>query len=126
MTLVEVLLAVAILAIVGVALLMALGGGLMGAIVAGERTIAESLARSQIEAIKNAQYDATPPYQYDKITNIPASYSINPNSDSIQAFPIDPGTGVESDSDTGLQKVIITIFRGEKQILQVKSYKGMR
>ncbi len=107
MTLVEVLLAIAILAIVGVAFLMALGGGLMGTIVADERTVAESLARSQLEAIKTAQYDATGDYE---LINRPPGYDISISIGSV---------------NTGLQKitVTVTIERTQKK-LQVETYKA--
>jgi len=55
-SLVEVLVAVAILAVIGVAFLSALSTGYMALVIADEDTVAESLTRTEFESIKNAGY----------------------------------------------------------------------
>ena len=58
-TLIEVLVALLILAIIGTGFLMALTIASKAIIIADERTTAESLARSQMEHAKNQDYSIT-------------------------------------------------------------------
>jgi len=55
-SLVEILVSVAILAVVGVAFLSALSTGYLALVLADEDTMAESLTRTEFENIRNANY----------------------------------------------------------------------
>ncbi len=117
-TLLEVLIGIAMLSLVVVAFLSGLTTSLQGTILADEQTVAESLGRTQLEAIKNSVYNDIPPYHYNKIANVPPGYDIN-----INVSPIDPETGTVNFTDTGLQRITITISRGNKQVLVVETFK---
>lgn len=125
MTLMEVLIAIAVLGVIAAAFLTALGGGLKGAIVADERTVAESLARSQLEAIRNAKYDDEFPYEYAKIDSIPDGYDM-----TVAVEPFNPITGSPDGNITDFQRIIVTVIRvsdGEpKKVLEVETYKEKR
>jgi len=121
MTIAEVLIALAIFAVVGVTFVSALGTNFKVLLVADQRTTAESLVKTQMEAINNAPYDSTPPYTYDKITGIPAGYDIN-----IAVALVNPETGAVSATDLGVQKVTVTITCQQHlppEVLVLESYK---
>lgn len=120
MTLMEVLIAIAVLGVIAAAFLTALGGGLKGAMVADERTVAESLARSQLEAIRNAKYDDESPYGYAKIDS-PRGYDV-----TIAVKLFDPLTGSPDAKVTDFQRIIVTVFRDNKTVLKVETYKVKR
>ncbi len=127
MTLMEVLIAVAVLGILGAAFMSTLGGGIKATVLADERTVAESLARTQMEAIRNAEYDDTFPYDYDyaEITNIPEGYAVSINPDPLDIL-WDPETQDVTLTDLGFQKITVTVFHGEKQVFEVVTYKEER
>ena len=120
-TLPEVLIAVAIFAVVGVTFVSALATNFKVLLIADQRTTAESLAKTQMEAINNAPYDSTPPYTYTKITGIPAGYDI-----SIAVALINPETGATSATDLGVQKVTVTVTcqqHSPPEVLVIETYK---
>jgi Tfp pilus assembly protein PilV len=104
LTIAEVLIALAIFAVVGVTFVSALGTNFKVLTLADQRTTAESLAKTQMEAINNAAYDSTPPYTYSKITGIPAGYDV-----TIAVALVNPETGAVSALDLGVQKVTVTV-----------------
>ncbi len=120
-TLIEVVIAIALLGIIASGFLMALSGATKAILVADERTTAESLARSQMEYVKNQTYDDTNnPPQYSQLPSIPTDYTI-----ALTAERLDPegdGTG----DDDGLQKITVTISHNTKQIITLEEYKGNR
>jgi len=136
-TLIEVLVALAILATVGTGFLMALTIASKAIIIADERTTAESLARSQMEYVKNLDYidysdpDRGEPYYYDEITPSDSNYSIdftvvpfNPATDPYTWY-IPDGNGV-SDQDLGIQKITVTVSYLGDPVLTLEDYKVER
>lgn len=125
MTLVEVLIALAILGATAVTFLSGLTGSLKGTMIAQEQTIAESLARSQLEAIKNADYNTDKPTPtYQKITIPPEK--VTAGYDVIIAVKLlDPENDSATDDD-GLQKVTVTVKRGDKSLLTMENYKAFK
>lgn len=124
MTLVEVLIALAILGVTAVTFLSGLTGNLKGTMITQEQTIAESLARSQLESIRNADYNTDDPPTYEIITippeEVTAGYAI-----IIAVELLDPeGDGLYDDD--GLQKVTVTVKRGAKSLLTVEDYKAFK
>ena len=127
-SLIEVLVALAILGVVAVAFLTALTTGSTAIIIADERTTAESLARSELEYIKNSDYDADnnpPQYTEDPSLSYPADYSI-----SIEAIRLDP-YGDGTDNDDGIQKITVKVYHNatpnpEDLILITSTYKVNR
>jgi prepilin-type N-terminal cleavage/methylation domain-containing protein len=111
-TLIEVLIALALVGIIAIAFLSALSTASMALITADERATAESLARSQMEYVKNQEYiDYSEPdhEDYDKITNT-EGFDIDLLVESIQ---------------TGLQKITVTVSRDGKQIITLEDYKRL-
>jgi prepilin-type N-terminal cleavage/methylation domain-containing protein len=90
-TLIEVLVALAIVSLVVVAFLMAMGTAHKATFISNERTTAESLARSQMEYVKNQAYAGT-----YLIIATPSNYEI-----------VSPIAVLEL--QTGLQKITVTI-----------------
>jgi prepilin-type N-terminal cleavage/methylation domain-containing protein len=123
-TLVEVLVALSIFAVVSVTFVSALGTNFTVLLLAEQRTTAENLAKRQMEAINNEPYNATEPLPadpYTKITGIPTGYDIN-----IAVVRINPETGVVSASDLGVQKVTVTVTcqqRTTPEVIAVEYYK---
>jgi len=121
-TLIEVIIAMALVGIVAVAILSGLSTGSRAIFVADERATAESLARSQMEFVKNQPYDATnnPPV-YALLPNIPENYQI-----SVTAVRLDPqnhGSG----NDYGIQKITVTIKHHDKpEVITLEGYKVYR
>jgi prepilin-type N-terminal cleavage/methylation domain-containing protein len=123
MTLVEVLVALAILAAVAGVFLVGLSTSSKGIMVSQKSVTAESLAKSQMESIKSYTYDASnnpPNYEAAKLADIPASYDI-----AITAERLDPkGDGL--DNDDGLQQITVTITRNAEEVITVTGYKVNR
>jgi prepilin-type N-terminal cleavage/methylation domain-containing protein len=131
-TLIEVLIALAILAIVAVAFLSALATASTALILGDERTTAESLARTQLEYVKSQNYtavsNATGEASYGPpIGGIPLGYWIRSlewqgyqnypdidyfytNSTDILGVAWDSANCTAAYNDTGLQIVTVIIY----------------
>ena len=111
--LVESLLAVAIL---GSTVFMLLGGLSTGAISVGilqEDIVAENLGRTQLEYTKSLPfYDA--PFSYQSVESVPEGYSV-----TTEATPI-------SSRDANIQRLIITVYRGDKSVYILEGFKVNR
>jgi prepilin-type N-terminal cleavage/methylation domain-containing protein len=113
MSLVETLIAVAILGVSAGALVLALSAGSLAVNTNDEIASAQALAQTQIEAIKAAPYDMTGA-TYALII-APTGYSLLVNTDSTVY-----GNG-------NIQKVTIEIYHGEgNKILSLEDYKVNR
>ncbi|MFW6102564.1 MAG: type IV pilus modification PilV family protein [Chloroflexota bacterium] len=143
-TLIEVLVALALFAIIGIAFAGGLGTASRAVLIARIRTNAASLAGAQIEYVKSHNYTAAPDggvATYPKIadTDIPDGYaicSINGtddslpdncgNSDPIVAIPWVSGNNTAADTDTGLQKITLVIKHEDREIITLQGYKVYR
>jgi prepilin-type N-terminal cleavage/methylation domain-containing protein len=143
-TIIEVLIALAILGMVAVAFLSALATASTALILADERTTAESLTRAQLEYVKSWAYIPTAPeavYYDAKITwLIPDYYDVKGlGKDGYVSYPVinysdesDDIIGVAWDSascsaaadDTGLQIVTVIIYHGGTRVLTTTAYKA--
>ena len=117
--LIEVIIAIALLGIIGIAFLGALSTASKALFLADERATAESLARSQMEYVKIQDYAATnDPPQYSLLSNIPDNYTI-----AITPERLDPngdGTG----NDDGIQKITVTVGHLSKpSVIILEDYK---
>jgi len=107
-SLLEVMLAIALLGIVAVAFLGAMATGSRAIFIADERATAESLARSQMEYVKNLPYE-----------NGVTEYDIDPNlaldgyTVSVAVEPLPDPNGVILD---GIQKITVMIYHPEEEI----------
>ena len=125
LTLIEVLIALAILSIIAVTFLSGLATASEASFIADERSTAQSLAQSQIEYVKSQSYInyADPePGDYGLVA-APANYSIE-----IMAVPIDPNTGqpLPSGQDNGVQKITVTIRHQGQEVVTLEGYKVNR
>ncbi len=113
-TLIETLVALALLGIIAVPILSGLATTSKAAFTTDERATAESLARSQMEWVKNAGYvyNAT---EYSPAP-IPGGKDYINYSTVIIAEPL-------HNPDDGIQKIIITVKRSDKVVITLKGYK---
>ncbi len=117
LTLIEVLIAIALMGIVSVGILGGLSTASRTVSLGDERTTAESLARMQMEYVKGQSYNSTGQNEtmYKKIGTIPRGYSIwsvNRNGTvvaSVVGIPWDSWNNRPANNDTGLQKISLVI-----------------
>lgn len=120
LTLVEVLLALGIVAAIAITFLLSTSTSSKAVIISQENVTAESLAKSQMEAVKQWEYDHVnnpPDYTAAKLADIPAGYDID-----IEAERMDPQNNGTSNDD-GLQKIILTITYDEDTVFTLEGYK---
>ena len=124
-TLLETLVALAILGFVAVAFLSGLTTAARATFIADEQATAESLARSEIEYVKSQEYEPAGQYQYrvQREEFETAGYTTDTTVDSI-----DPDTGetLQPGQDEGIQKITVTVERNGNPIITVESYKAQR
>ena len=109
-TLVEVLVALAIFAIIGITFANGLATASRATITADVRTNAESLARTELEYVKSLDYagNYTP--------QVPPEYQASGYAAVIDAIELDPG----------LQKITVTISHQGTEVLTLEGYKVSR
>jgi len=126
-SLIEVVIALAILGIVAVAFLGGLSTALNATAIADERSTAQTLAQSQMEYVKSLPYEkgASPSYEQ---TDMPSpgypGYTV-----SVDAPPIDPDTGnplANPGDDMGIQRITITIKHHGNEVFTLEDYKVNR
>lgn len=139
-SLIEVIIALAILGIVSAAFLGGVGTSYKAVIIASERTNAESLTRSELEYIKGSPYwsygffyeipaDPDNPPPWDDPANPRtldshyAGYSVD-----VTGEPIDPDTHnpLPTGEDEGMQQIAVEVYHQGKPVLTTSSYKVNR
>jgi len=117
-TLIEVLVAVAILGLIGAGLLTALDTNTRAARTLDEQVVAVNLATTHFEAIKAMPYANTYPSAGDSIT-IPPEYSV-----TIDTYgSIDGEIWSTPCAGETLQKIIVSVLREGKPILSICTYR---
>jgi prepilin-type N-terminal cleavage/methylation domain-containing protein len=129
-TMIEVVIAIAIIGIIGIAVMSALATASIALIIADERATAESLARSQLEYVKDQGYNATQPggeVIYTKIPyiDIPEGYaiwSVNRDGEIVGdvigipwASNVSTGTSKPANEDGGIQKIALVITHKDRE-----------
>lgn len=141
-TLIEVLIAIALLGTIAIAVLSGLATASAALILADRRATAESLARSQMEFVENQGYiNATSPawqVTYQRLPGIPPTgYSIcsvnwttnqtancGSTSDmSIIAVAWNSTTNLPAITESGLQKIKLVIKYNDEEIITLEGYK---
>ncbi|MBM3143278.1 MAG: type II secretion system protein [Chloroflexi bacterium] len=120
LTLIEILVALGILAAVAVIFLIGMSTSSKAVMVSQESVTADSLAKSQMERIKSWAYDAgnnPPNYEAAKLTDIPDGYDI-----TISAARLDP-KGDGTDNDDGLQEITVTVTHDGEPVFTLVGYK---
>ncbi|PIU57027.1 MAG: hypothetical protein COS88_02130 [Chloroflexi bacterium CG07_land_8_20_14_0_80_51_10] len=110
--LVEAVVAVGIVASAVVAFVTALSAGSMAVRQADEMVMAESLARNQLEYVKGEPYDSQAASY--PLVEAPDGYAI-----SVEVISIPGG-------DDDIQHIVVTIQRGDENVLTVEEYKVNR
>jgi len=117
MTLVEVLVALGILAAVAVIFLLGMSTASKGAIVSNESVTVDSLAKSQMESIMASSYKIPPSQTYTKIA-IPQEL-VDQGYDIVITLGNAPG----HIADDGLQEVTVDITRDGEIVFTLKGLK---
>ena len=119
-TLIETLIALALLGMIAAPFLNALATASKATFICDERATAESLARSQMEYVKSQSYInyTEPGHQEYILITTPANYSVG-----ITVVPIDPDTGQTAEQDKGIQRTSITVKYNNKPVLTIENYK---
>jgi type II secretion system protein I len=122
MTLIEVLVALAILSATAIPFLSATEIFNDRATLIQERATAENMAKSQLESVSIQDYDdANDPPQYQKLTGTSAGYYIDLSA--VRLDPKNDGTG----TDDGIQKITVKIYKGSdangRLLLTLEGYK---
>jgi prepilin-type N-terminal cleavage/methylation domain-containing protein len=139
-TLIEVLIALALFAIIAIVFAGGLATASRAVLIADVRTRAESLARTQMEAVKNPSCDYVEAPDggvgnyYAKIS-IPQGYSIcslnlttgiavkcDP-TDPVLGWPWDSEANKPVDVDNGLQKITLVIEHDGSEVITLEGYK---
>jgi len=125
-TMIEVVIAIAIIGIIGVAVMSALATASMTLIIADERATAESLARSQLEYVKSQTYNYTSEggeFIYKKIHDIDIPYgyaiwSVNRDGevvDDVIGIPWAGNASKPANVDVGIQKIALVITHKDRE-----------
>ncbi len=129
-TLLETLIAVAIMAAIGVSLLNALDTNAKATRTLDEKVVATNLATAYLEAIKASPYAITEPYYDNAVAGItvPLQYIVNVDIQfSSDGDTTDGITWVDTYTDETLQKIAIIISReGGKPVLAICAFKTKR
>jgi prepilin-type N-terminal cleavage/methylation domain-containing protein len=122
-TLVEVLVALAIVALIGVAILGSLQLATKSASQDQIRETARNFATAQLEYIKNLPYDSTTPS--DQLTYAPANmstqypgYSVN-----VTATRVHP-VGSTDPNDEGVQKITLAVTHSGSGVITLEGFKA--
>ena len=113
-TLMETVIALAILGTVSVTFLNGLTTTSRSVFMTDERSTAESIAQTQMEWVKNASYD------YGATTYSPAPI---PDGKDYLNYAAVITTAPLDTPDDGIQKVTVTIQRASKNVFQLEGYK---
>jgi prepilin-type N-terminal cleavage/methylation domain-containing protein len=131
-TLIEVVIAIALIGIIGAAILSALSTASLALIIADRRATAESIARTQMESVRDQDYkeaDNFDEVSYLPITDIPDGYtiwSINREDmpvEDVIGVPWNSGNNTAADVDAGLQRIKLVIKNDDDVIVTLEDYK---
>jgi len=126
-TLIEVLIAIAILGMIAVPFLTALSTSSRALIIADERTTTESLIRSEIEYVRSQDYcNASWSYEVDSTGSTPSSNPCWPVEshalpDSCKDYSLTVNASLIVD---GIRNITVTVWRDSEVVLITSTYKA--
>ena len=135
LTLIEVLIAIAILGMIAVPFLTALSTSSRALIIADERTTAESLVRSEIEYVRSQDYcNASWSYNVNSTGSTPsvldppcwlvASHAL---PDNCKDYSLTVNASLIDGEDVGIQNITVTVKRdNDKLVLTTSTYNVAR
>ena len=109
-SMVEVLIALALMGGVVVMVLSTLSSGAKSIETLDELTTAENLAQSQLEYTKSDTFQAVPA-TYDVISPLPGNYSVTVDASAV------------SNRDANLQKIVVTVYHQGDLVFSKEGYK---
>jgi prepilin-type N-terminal cleavage/methylation domain-containing protein len=117
----EVVIAIALLGIIAVSVLSALQTATLALITADRRATAESLARTQMEYVRYSQYEGDPeegPPQYglDPAIELPPDFS-------VVTTAIRLNKDENPNDDDGIQQITVTVSHQDRVIVTLEDYK---
>ena len=117
----EVVIAIALLGIIGVSVLSALQTAALAFIIADRRATAESIARTQMEYVRYSDYEGDPeegPPQYsqDPYIELPPDYS-------VLTTAIRLNKDVDPNDDDGIQEITVTVSHDGQVVVTLEDYK---
>jgi len=119
----EVVIAIALLGIISVSVLSALQTAALALISADRRATAESIARTQMEWVRFSEYDVElaeghPAYSLD--TQIESTL---PPGFSVETTAIRLNKDVDPDDDDGIQHITVTVTHEDRVVVTLEDYK---
>ncbi len=138
-SLIEVIIALALLGIIAVAFLGAMATASKALFIADERTTAESLARSQMEYVKSQSYSTINVDWYYTVTDLGRSSSDPPDwwdtgdpgnppllSGNYAGYSVEASAD-EDDDNVGIQMITVTVSHHDKpEVITLEGYKVKR
>jgi len=117
----EVVIAIALLGIIAVSVLSALQTAALAFIIADRRATAESLARTQMEWVRYSDYDddpaeGHPQYSLDTEITLPPDYT-------VMTTAIRLNKDVDPDDDDGIQEITVTVSHDGRVVVTLEDYK---
>ena len=132
-TLIEVLIAIAILGVIAVPFLTALSTSSRALIIADERTTAESLVRSEVEYVRSQDYcNASWSYNVNSIGSTSSGLpgwlaSSHALPDNCKDYSLTVNASLIDGEDVGIQNITVTVKRdNDKLVLTTSTYKVAR
>jgi type II secretory pathway pseudopilin PulG len=116
-TLIETIVALALLAIIAVGILSALATTSKSTVINDEQNTAQSLAQSQLEWVKTAAY------AYGASTYTPDTL---PSSGEYDDYTVNIAATPLHTPDDGIQKITVTVAHGDKEVARLEGYKVNR
>jgi prepilin-type N-terminal cleavage/methylation domain-containing protein len=122
LSMLEVVIAIALLGIIAVSVLSALQTAALALISADRRATAESFARTQMEWVRYSDYDEElgeghPEYIRDPQITLPPDYSVD-----TTAIRLDPDNDGDNDDD-GIQEITVTVSHAGQVIVTLEDFK---
>ena len=119
----EVVIAIALMGIIAVSILGALQTAAMALISADQRATAESLARTQMEYVRYSPYDDDPAEGHPEYSLDPQIQSTLPPDFSVVTTAIRLNKDVDPDDDDGIQQITVTVSYQDRIVVTLEDFK---